>query len=279
MRKKLTASIVVYNSDKVLLEKTVDSLSLSGLCEELTIVDNSPRADLGSFCREKGIRYIFNGRNIGYGAAHNIVIKKAMEERGHYHLVLNPDIYFKKGTLEALYGFMEDNPDVGLVVPKTLNPDGTVQFLCKLLPCPMNLIFRRFWPGARSCYDKIQYNYELRFTGYDRIMEVPYLSGSFMFLRLESLEKAGLFDENILLYLEDTDLTRRIHGHFKTIYYPMVSVYHEHGKESYRSFRAMLLHIRSAIAYFNKWGWFFDRGRMEINRQILRKLSSEGDGN
>nr|WP_028950943.1 hypothetical protein [Sulfurihydrogenibium subterraneum] len=60
--------------------------------------------------------------------------------------------------------------------------------------------------------------YELRFTGYNKIMEVPYLSGCFMFIRTKVLEKVGLFDERFFMYLEDTELSRRIHKVSKTIF-------------------------------------------------------------
>jgi GT2 family glycosyltransferase len=55
---------------------------------------------------------------LGFGKAHNIALKKSIEENVPYHLVLNPDVYFEKGVLEELYKFMESNKDVGLVMPK-----------------------------------------------------------------------------------------------------------------------------------------------------------------
>jgi len=89
-----------------------------------------------------------------------------------------------------------------------------------------------------------------------------------MFLRTEVLKKIGLFDENIFMYLEDTDLNRRIHGKYKTIFYPKVEVVHEYAKESYENKKLLMFHIRSAIYYFNKWGWVFDKRRDEINKSF-----------
>jgi len=74
------------------------------------------------------------------------------------------------------------------------------------------------------------------------------------------------------MYLEDTDLSRRIHRVAKTIYYPYVHIYHEHQKGSYKNLKLLEIHIESAIKYFNKWGWFNDLERETINRKILEKL-------
>jgi GT2 family glycosyltransferase len=107
------------------------------------------------------------------------------------------------------------------------------------------------------------------------VMDVPFLSGCFMFLRMETIEKVGLFDENIFLYTEDTDLTRRIHKHYRTVFYPEASIYHHNQRGSYKNFVILMHHVFSAIRYFNKWGWFNDTERDHINQRILLKFSSE----
>jgi hypothetical protein len=196
-----------------------------------------------------------------------------MQQKIKYHLVLNPDVSFGKGTIEKLYDFMENNPDIGLAMPKILYPDGSIQYLCKLIPTPMDLIRRRFLPASKYL-DKRNFLYELRFTGYDKIMDVPYLSGCFMFVRTEALSRAGLFDERFFLYLEDVDLSRRMHKHYRTVYYPEISVFHQYEKGSYKNSKLLKYHLQSAIKYFNKWGYFFDKDRQEINKKILKKLNA-----
>lgn len=162
---------------------------------------------------------------------------------------------------------MDQNQDIGNIIPQIRYPDGDIQYLCKLLPSPTDLILRRFIP-LKSWKEKRNQNYELRWTGYDKVMNVPSLSGCFMFLRCEILKDIGLFDENIFMYLEDTDLNRRIHSRYKTIFYPKVEIVHEYAKESYVNKKLLMFHIKSAIYYFNKWGWIFDRGRDEINQSF-----------
>ena len=82
----------------------------------------------------------------------------------------------------------------------------------------MDLIFKRFLPGRLT--RKRLRKFQLQFTGYDKPMNVPYLSGCFMFFRMSALQEIGLFDERFFMYPEDIDITRRIHERYKTIFYP-----------------------------------------------------------
>lgn len=266
------ASIVLYQNKKEQITKTIDSFLNTSLDVKLYLVDNSSNNDLKVLSViDSRIEYIFNNDNLGYGRAHNIAIRKSIAEGASYHLVLNPDIYFNEGVIEELYNFMEKNKDVGNIIPNVLYPDGEIQYLCKLLPTPFDLIFRRFIP-----FDKWKERrneiYELRFTGYNKIMNVPCLSGCFMFLRTDALKEVGLFDERYFMYMEDHDLNRRIHSKYRTLFYPYVHIYHEYGKESYKNKKLLKYHINSAIKYFNKWGWFFDEDRKNINKQTLEDL-------
>ncbi len=271
----LSVSIVLYHNKKEQVEKVIYSVLYTNLKIRLFLLDNSTYDDLKSLSNiDNRIEYIFNNANLGFGKAHNIALKKSIEKNIPYHLVLNPDVYFEKGVLEELYKFIENNKDVGLVMPKVLYPNGDIQYLCKLLPTPLDLFGKRFlnFGPFRKIIEKRNEVYELRFTGYDKIMEVPYLSGCFMFIRTEVLKKVGLFDERFFMYLEDTDLSRRIHRVSKTIYYPEVSIYHEYGKGSYKNPKLLKYHLDSAMKYFNKYGWLFDKERVEINKKILEKL-------
>jgi len=110
---------------------------------------------------------------------------------------------------------------------------------------------------------------------YDNEMEVPNLSGCFMFCRTACLEKIGGFDERFFLYLEDVDLTRRMSLEGKTLYYPRVNVFHNYAKQSYKSFRLLKMHMISAFRYFNKWGWFNDDYRKNQNINMLQYKQPE----
>ncbi|MCS7299822.1 MAG: glycosyltransferase [Spirochaetia bacterium] len=269
----LNVSIVLYHTDKSILIKAIESVLKSNLVKHLFLIDNSRGDKLREIkSLSEKILYIHTRKNLGYGKAHNIALKKSLENNIKYHLAMNPDIYFNEGVLEKLYRFMEENEEVGLVMPKVLYPNGKLQYLCKLLPTPFDLFSRRFlnWGVFKKIVEKRQNVYELRFTGYDKIIEAPFLSGCFMFLRVKILEKIGLFDERFFLYCDDLDLSRRIHSTSKTILYPYCEIYHEWGRGSYKNFKLLIYHIVDAIRYFNKWGWFFDKERKETNKKILK---------
>ena len=104
-------------------------------------------------------------------------------------------------------------------------------------------------------------------------MNVPYLSGCFMFLRKSVIEKIGVFDEGIFMYGEDTDLNRRIHEKYRTMYYPEVIITHDFEKGSHKNWRLFWIHVKAAIYYMNKWGWIFDKQRKRINEQTKRLYS------
>jgi len=211
---------------------------------------------------------------MGYGKAHNIAIRKSISDGVPYHLVINPDVSFKKGTLEAIYGFMEGNPDIGLLMPKILYPDGSLQYVCKMIPTPLDLFERRFlnFGHLRKIIEARNNRFELRFADYNDLMNVPFLSGCFMFLRTSALKEIGLFDERFFMYADDTDLSRRIHEKYKTIYYPKVSIIHDHARESYRNRKMLIIHIINVIRYFDKWGWIRDKKRKFYNAKLLEEL-------
>jgi|SaaInlLV_10m_DNA_2_1039722.scaffolds.fasta_scaffold05529_3 GT2 family glycosyltransferase len=270
---EISASIVLYHNKKEQLLKAINSFLNTSLNVKLYLVDNSSNDELKELeSIDDRIEYIYNNANLGYGKAHNIAIKKSIEKKVPYHIVLNPDIYFREDVLENLFNYMESNKDIGNIIPQVRYPDGEIQHLCKLLPTPTDLILRRFIP-SKSWKEKRNQKYELRFSEYNNTMNIPSLSGCFMFLRTDVLKDIGLFDENIFMYLEDTDLNRRIHTKYKTIFYPEVEIVHEYAKESYINKKLLIYHIKSAIYYFNKWGWFLDKERDDINSKTLMKLN------
>ena len=79
------------------------------------------------------------------------------------------------------------------------------------------------------------------------------------------------------MYFEDWDLSRRIHKKYKTIYFPEASLYHHYNSGANKRFKLFLVFIKSAITYFNKWGWFFDSEK-QINK-CIRKLKNENFNN
>ena len=266
----ITASIVTYFPKDRELSIVIDC-ALNSSIDLIYVIDNTPNDYLRTIENKSSkIHYIHN-ENTGYGSAHNIAIRDAMKKSATYHVVLNPDIEFKPGTIEALSKYMDNNPTVGQVMPKVVYPNGELQYLCKMIPTPIDLIFKRFLP--KNFFKERAARFQLKFTGYNTEMNVPYLSGCFMFFRVSALREVGLFDERFFMYPEDIDITRRMHALYKTMFYPAVTVVHNHAAESYKSKKMLKVHIINMIKYFNKWGWLFDKERRTVNRDLLRELN------
>lgn len=225
----------------------------------------------GKRSEEKRVVYIFNGKNLGYGAAHNIAIRESVYDGIPFHLVVNPDILLTTEALASMVEFVAAHREVGQLMPRVVSPDGETQYLCKLLPAPIDVFGRRFLPERLTA--KRNARYELRASGYDKMMNVPYLSGCFMLLRTEAVLKARLFDERFFMYPEDIDLTRRIHRDYLTVYFPYATIVHNHTRASYHSLKMLWIHCVNMCRYFNKWGWFSDKERRLVNRLTLESLS------
>lgn len=252
----VSISIVTYNNGKVIkkcLQNIFKNINYTDF--ELIIVDNNSSDNTVEIIEKnfKNVRLIKNNRNIGFGAAHNIAINIG---RGEYHLVLNPDIIFTENSIEKLVNFMEKNPDVGLVSLKILFPNGSIQYLCRRLPSLFDFIIIRFMPKfIRKIFQARIDFYEMRETGYTKIIDVLFLTGAFMLIRRSVLDKVGGFDENFFMYFEDIDLCRRIKKISRTVFYPHTTVIHSWEGGTRKNFQLLLISIRSAIYYFSKWGW------------------------
>lgn len=268
---QVNVSVVLYRTPSGSFDHLYRLIRSSPEVAELTVIDNSPTPCIAhsKYC---DIRYEHHPENLGYGAGHNIGLRRSLGVVP-YHLVLNPDIEFDPAILSVIRARMDAAPKVGLLMPKVMYPDGRPQYLCRLLPTPLEMVARRFVPERlQAPFRRYLDGHELRFTGYDTEMAVPFLSGCFMFLRTACLQQVGLFDERYFMYAEDLDLSRRVYTSCGTLYFPAVSVTHAHNRSSYKTLRMMLRHSASIVRYFGKWGWCLDKERSALNRAVLRRL-------
>jgi GT2 family glycosyltransferase len=267
----IVCSLVIYKNERKQLREAIDSFLNTDLSVRLILIDNSPFDELKNIIYDSRTEYIHNPSNPGYGTSHNIGINKYCD-KAKYHLVLNPDIYYSRGVIEDIISFMEKDKTIGLIMPKILYPNGEIQYLAKLLPTPFVFFVRRFLP-FKNIKKKISDKFELRFSDYNLIMEVPYLSGCFMVFRNEALKKINGFDEKIFMHMEDLDITRRCYdAGFKTLFYPNQVVYHDHIYKTFLTFNNLKMYFSSAFYYFNKWGWIIDKKRNSINKLTISKI-------
>lgn len=267
----LTVSIVTYHTDEDELRQCLESLNTE-IVKRIFIVDNGSEERLRLFAGGfDKVEYIAS-ENVGYGAAHNKAIRRAIADGARYHLVVNSDVRFNPETLDRIAGVMDRRPEIGQLQPKIVYPDGRLQPTVRLLPTPLDVFGRRFLP--KWLMRRRNERYLLSEFDHSRELNVAYHQGSFMFLRVDALRHTGLFDERFFMYPEDIDLTRRIHTGYLTLYYPSETVVHCHRAASYRNLRLLAIHCINMARYFNKWGWFSDRERRRVNREILSDINA-----
>jgi len=261
--------IVCYHSRPDQVERLLASVAAARPRMLVYVVDNSRTDALRGLAERFGAHYRHQPDNPGYARAHNWALAAAAEAGSPYHFVLNPDIQLPLDGIHKMLAYLDQHPDVGLLAPRVQYPDGRLQPLCKLLPHPVELAVRRFFPLLHRSSGRLA-RYELHGSGYNRVMEVPALSGCFLLMRVETVLRAGLFDERFFLYFEDVDLSRRVGRIARTVFVPHVSIVHDYARGSYRNGRLLWHHLVSAARYFNKWGWLRDEERDRVNARTLR---------
>ncbi len=256
----LSIVIVNYKSE----EKTLACLNaikagdMSGLKYEIIVVDNASGDEMRDVLRlHKDIYFKRSSQNLGMGGGNNYGIKDA---RGKYILVLNPDTLVSPKAIKTLFEYIKNHLEAGIVGPKLLNTDGSLQYSCARFPKFYTPLLRRTFVGKLG--KKHLANFMMMDFGHDVIRPVDWLMGSCLMINREALQKiGGGFDESFFMYFEDIDLCRRMwKAGFKVIYNPEVVVVHDHARQSARApwysapFTDKLAreHIKSWLIYFLK---------------------------
>ena len=138
----VSATIVLYKESTTELSKTIDSFLAIPQSKKLFLVDNSPTDLLKDKFNHTDIEYIFVGKNIGFGAAHNRVIDK-IKNLSSYHLVLNPDVTFQPNVISDLIEKVKESKKIILISPKVLFPNGDHQYTSRRYPSFSELVIRR----------------------------------------------------------------------------------------------------------------------------------------
>lgn len=270
-----SGSIVLYKTDIPMVSEVIHSFFRGeAKGRKLYLVDNSPTDEL-KVLKElypEQTEYIFCNANYGYGKAHNIAIRKSIDEGFEFHVVLNPDLSFGEDVIPYLEEFMINNSTVGLCIPDIwdLDDEGRRPH-ARLLPSPMHSFLRRFatnWSYTKRLDDV----YNLRFADFTKVLDIPRISGCFMFFRISCLREIGLFDERIFMYYEDVDISRRMFAKYRCCFVPQVKAFHKGERATYKSFKMLWVTIKSALYYFHKYGFIFDSERKRINAETVKNV-------
>jgi GT2 family glycosyltransferase len=259
----ISSTIVTYRQREdsayaARLANCIIGLLASGFTGPLYIIDNSRDSSLQAVLpSDSRIKYQhLGGRNIGFGAAHNLVRSL---ELGTFHLILNPDIVFPDSTvLKNLVELLEKNPSFSMIQPLIcdVHPPHHAQRLCKRNPTLLAQIGRAvLGPVYHRFFRHYNEWYEMQAEAYgSSLVSSTYLSGAFMLCRTERLCKAGWFDPAFFLYLEDADLTRRLAAYGPCVHCPWVTVYHHWARLNRTRLVPFLSAAWSFVIYSRKWG-------------------------
>ena len=161
-----------------------------------------------------------------------------------------------EGAIEEMVAYITAHPEIGLLVPRIVDEQGEIQYLCKRTPTVSALLGRRI-PGLTTLpfFKKQLDHYSMKDSNYNTTLEPDFCSGCFMLFRSELYKNLGGFDERFFLYFEDTDITLRAKQLARTVYYPNASVTHDWSGGARNNLKLTRIMIQSAIKFFNKWGW------------------------
>ena len=227
-----------------------------GVEYEVIVVDNasgdgSPEMVEAEFPQVTLLR---RADNAGFATANNEGIRAA---RGEVILLLNPDAEFTGNVLPPMYHYLRANPTVGVLGPKLLDEDGSLQLSCRRFPGLATALFNRYSLATRLFpRNPFSTRYLMTDFGHDRIAEVDWVSGACMMLPRQAFDLIGLLDEGYFVYIEDVDLCQRAHraGH-KVVYFPEVAVLHRIARSSSTlPIRSIIERHRSMWHYYKKYG-------------------------
>ena len=258
-RSRLSIVIVVWNAKKYVIE-CLQSLRehCSQLCDDVIVVDNAstdgtPELIAQLFPEFKLIR---NCENLGFAKANNIGIAQSS---GEYVCLVNSDVKFTSDCLSPLLRFLSENPQVGMVGPTMLAPNGEVARSTMRFPTVWNQFCRAL--GLDVMFKKSQWFGGLLMSDFDHrtTATVEVLNGWFVVVRRSAMERVGLLDPQFFMYGEDLDWCYRFHrAGEKIVFFAGAEAVHYGGASSSNApLRFYLEMCRANWQYWQKhYGWF-----------------------
>ncbi len=220
---------------------------------EVIVVENNSEDDSAQMVREEfpEVRLLEQTRNLGFTGGHNVALAA---RRGRHAALLNSDTIVHPGALATLVAFLEEHSDVGVVGPKLLNVDGSLQYSCRRFPNPVAAAFRNTPLGKLFPKNRFTRDYLMTDWDHDRSREVDWVSGAAMFLHENALEKVGTLDPDYYMFCEDTDYCFRTwRAGLKVMYLPSARITHAIGRSTDQAPNRMVVRFhRSMLRFYGK---------------------------
>lgn len=250
-----TLSVIILSWNvRELLRRALDSVFSSwgnrpGL--EVIVVDNASEDGSLAMVREAfpQVRVIANAENRGFTGGNNQGIAAAT---GRYLFILNPDTEVIDDALPCLVDYAQQHPDVGLIAPQLLNPNGTVQSSKRRFPNLTTLFLESTWL-QKIAPRRLLHHYYAQDLPDNRTHEVDWVTGAAMLVPREVVNHVGGFDENFFMYSEELDWCRRIKASgWRIVYYPEARIIHHEGKSSEQVVVARHIHFQSSKVHYTR---------------------------
>lgn len=258
----LDLAIVIVNYNVVdLLRRCLETVFASegAFTYRVCVVDNCSADGSVAMVRAEfpQVDVIANEENVGYPAANNQGLR-ALGVRGdsppRYALLLNPDTEVPPDAFARLLAYMDATPQVGVVGPRLVMPDGELDLACRRGFDSMSaLVYRmvglsRLFPRSRRFA-----RYNMTYLDEHQLAEVDAVVGAFMLVRTEAVGRAGLLDDRFWMYGEDLDWAKRIRDDgWKVVYHPAVTVLHVKRASSRQNPRAQVEFYRAMLLFYYK---------------------------
>jgi N-acetylglucosaminyl-diphospho-decaprenol L-rhamnosyltransferase len=253
--------VVILNyATRDLLRDCLRSLEAqSGVRCEVCVVDNaSPDGSAEMVEREfPRVRLLRNPENNGFSAGNNLGLRTfgwPEAGRSRYVMLLNPDTVVPEGALAAMVAYADAHPDAGVIGPRLLLPDGSLDKACRRgFPTPA-VSFYRLSGLSRIFKRSPRLNrYNMEYLDERREAEVDAVVGACMLMRGEALRQVGLLDEVFFMYGEDLDWCLRFkQAGWRVMYFPDVIVHHVKRAASRRSAKAQYEFDRAMWLFYKK---------------------------
>jgi GT2 family glycosyltransferase len=251
----LSIVIVNYRSRDALLD-CLGALSADPAARDVAIVviDNDSRDGTAEALRTRrpDVRLIANDANVGYARAVNQGIAATGSDAV---LVLNPDCVPQAGSVAALLRHLEAHPRAGIVAPRILNPDGSLEYSARAFPDHLTFLFNRYSLLTRL-FPANPYSRRYLMSDWDHAStrDVDWVSGAAMMVRRAAIQAVGPMDEAFFMFNEDVDWCRRMKlGGWAVTYLPEATVVHHVGaSRSKVAPRIIVERHRGMIHYLHK---------------------------
>jgi len=265
---RVSTVVVSYNTREMTLD-CLRAITSTGSDQRLEIfaVDNNSGDGSAAAIREAfpDVTLIVNERNLGFGAANNQAMRLAT---GEFVLLVNSDAFVKTGSVEAMLDCMHRNPRAGVVGPRLVNHDGSLQRSCFRFPSPGQAWRENLW--LTKLFGSESKLGDYRRWGHDFEREVDWVVGACLLVRREAVETVGDFDEEFFMYGEETDWQRRMRdAGWRIFFTPTAEVTHlggESGKAEQAKISQSFFNSldRYELKHHGVWGLLALRAAMAV---------------